>query len=189
MVPSQVLVKISRSRNLLAACLAHALHDGYTDGLYAFLPTWQAQFGLSYAGLAVVRALYYGTMGVFQYDRQTIAAKFAKRRTSPFHLSAAAGLIITALGIGFAGLSVGLVIAGIGSSIQHPRASLLVSETYGDAARGPLSVYNFSGDLGKAALPALARRWLLLIISLASGSWPYGVTRTGHRTWAHVFEA
>lgn len=50
-------------RSLLAACLAHALHDGYTDGLYAFMPVWQAQFGLSYAVLAVVRALYFGTMG------------------------------------------------------------------------------------------------------------------------------
>jgi MFS transporter, FSR family, fosmidomycin resistance protein len=147
----------SRSRNLLAACLAHALHDGYTDGLYAFLPTWQAQFGLSYAGLAVVRALYYGTMGILQVPSDRLL-----RRTSPSAslvlstLVAAAGLVITASPIGFAGLCVGLVIAGIGSSIQHPRASLLVSETYGDAARGPLGVYNFSGDLGKAALPALA---------------------------------
>ena len=55
-----------RSRNLLAACFTHALHDGYTDGLYAFLPVWQAQFGLSYAALALVRALYYGTMGGLQ---------------------------------------------------------------------------------------------------------------------------
>ena len=44
----------TKSRSLLAACLTHALHDGYTDGLYAFLPVWQAQFGLSYAGLATV---------------------------------------------------------------------------------------------------------------------------------------
>jgi MFS transporter, FSR family, fosmidomycin resistance protein len=154
----------SRSRNLLAACLAHALHDGYTDGLYAFLPTWQAQFGLSYASLAVVRALYYGTMGVLQVPSDRLL-----RRTSPSAalvlstLVAAAGLFITALPIGFASLCVGLVIAGVGSSIQHPRASLLVSETYGDAARGPLGVYNFSGDLGKAALPALAALLLLIL--------------------------
>ena len=56
----------SKSRSLWAACLAHALHDGYTDGLYAFMPVWQAQFGLSYAGLAIVRALYFGTMGGLQ---------------------------------------------------------------------------------------------------------------------------
>jgi FSR family fosmidomycin resistance protein-like MFS transporter len=53
-------------RNLAGECIAHMLHDGYTDQLYALLPVWQAQFGLSYAGLAVVRALYYGTMGGLQ---------------------------------------------------------------------------------------------------------------------------
>ena len=46
-----LLVRAPKSRSLLAACLTHALHDGYTDGLYAFLPVWQAQFGLSYAAL------------------------------------------------------------------------------------------------------------------------------------------
>ena len=55
-----------KSRSLLGACLTHILHDGYTDQLYAFLPVWQAQFGLSYMGLAIVRALYYGTMGGVQ---------------------------------------------------------------------------------------------------------------------------
>jgi len=56
----------SKRRNLFGACLTHILHDGYTDQLYALLPAWQAQFGLSYMGLAVVRALYYGTMGGLQ---------------------------------------------------------------------------------------------------------------------------
>ena len=63
----------SKSRSLLGACLTHILHDGYTDQLYALLPVWQAQFGLSYMGLAMVRALYYGTMGGLQVpaDRWT----------------------------------------------------------------------------------------------------------------------
>jgi MFS family permease len=145
-----------RSRNLVAACLTHALHDGYTDGLYAFLPVWQAQFGLSYAALAVVRSLYYATMGGLQ-----IPADRALRRVSPraalilSTLLAATGFLVMALPLGFAGLCVGLVVAGIGSSIQHPRGSMLVTDTYGPASRRPLGIYNFSGDLGKAALPAL----------------------------------
>jgi MFS family permease len=60
-----------------------------------------------------------------------------------------------ALPFGFACLCLGLVIAGVGSSIQHPRGSMLVTETYGEAAKRPLGIYNFSGDLGKAALPAV----------------------------------
>ncbi|MET0618160.1 MAG: MFS transporter [Luteibacter sp.] len=145
-----------RSRNLVAACLTHALHDGYTDGLYAFLPVWQAQFGLSYAALAIVRSLYYATMGGLQ-----IPADRALRGVSPraalilSTLLAALGFLVMALPLGFTGLCVGLVVAGIGSSIQHPRGSMLVTDTYGAASRRPLGIYNFSGDLGKAALPAL----------------------------------
>jgi MFS family permease len=59
-----------------------------------------------------------------------------------------------ALPWGLEGLCGGLVLAGIGSSVQHPRASLLVTKTYGQAFRGPLGVYNFAGDLGKAIFPA-----------------------------------
>src|ERR1700752_4279182 len=69
----------TKRHSLIAACLAHALHDGYTDGLYAFLPVWQSEFGLSYAGLAVVRALYYGTMGGLQLPGDRLIAKLGPR--------------------------------------------------------------------------------------------------------------
>ena len=113
----------SKSRNLLAACLAHALHDGYTDGLYAFLPVWQAQFGLSYAGLAVVRALYYGTWAACRCQPTSCSRLSPRAALALSTLIAAAGFLIMALPFGFAGLCVGLVVAGIGSSIQHPRGS------------------------------------------------------------------
>jgi MFS transporter, FSR family, fosmidomycin resistance protein len=143
-------------RNLVAACLAHALHDGYTDQLYALLPVWQVQFGLSYAGLATVRALYYGTMGSLQIPGDRLIKRVSARTALVLStLVAAIGFLIMALPLGFAGLCVGLVLAGIGSSVQHPRASLLVTNTYGTGSRGPLGIYNFSGDLGKATLPAL----------------------------------
>ncbi|QOZ70152.1 Predicted arabinose efflux permease, MFS family [Bradyrhizobium arachidis] len=143
-------------RSLLAACLAHALHDGYTDGLYAFMPVWQAQFGLSYAVLAVVRALYFGTMGGLQIPADRVLRGLSPRAAlSLSTVVATAGLLIMALPFGFSGLCVGLVVAGIGSSIQDPRGSKLVSDSYGTASRRPLGIYNFSGDLGKAALPAL----------------------------------
>ncbi|CAO3362740.1 MFS transporter [Azospirillum melinis] len=145
-----------KKKSLTGACLAHAVHDGYTDALYVFLPVWQAQFGLSYAMLAVIRALYSGTMGGLQ-----IPADRALRGLSPraslilSTVLAAAGLLIMALPLGLPGLCVGLVVAGIGSSIQHPCGSMLVTVSYGSASRHPLGIYNFSGDLGKAALPAL----------------------------------
>lgn len=146
----------SKSRSLLGACLAHILHDGYTDQLYALLPVWQAQFGLSYMGLAIVRALYYGTMGGLQVpaDRCTSRLK-ARWALALSTFVAAAGFISMALPTGFAGLCAGLVLAGAGSSVQHPRASHLVAQSYGSESRGALGIYNFAGDLGKATLPAM----------------------------------
>ncbi|PGH58568.1 MFS transporter [Azospirillum palustre] len=157
--PSKMIARqwwTEKKKSLTGACLAHAVHDGYTDALYVFLPVWQAQFGLSYAMLAVIRALYSGTMGGLQ-----IPADRALRGLSPraslilSTVLAAAGLLIMALPLGLPGLCVGLVVAGIGSSIQHPCGSMLVTVSYGAASRHPLGIYNFSGDLGKAALPAL----------------------------------
>lgn len=146
----------AQRRNLIGACLAHALHDGYTDQMYALLPVWQAQFGLSYAGLAAVRALYYGTMSGLQIPGDRIIRRFDARTALVLSTFVAAmGFLIMALPLGFAGLCVGLVLAGMGSSVQHPRASLLVTNSYGKAARGPLGIYNFAGDLGKATLPAI----------------------------------
>jgi MFS transporter, FSR family, fosmidomycin resistance protein len=142
-------------RNLVGACLAHLLHDGYTDQLYALLPIWQSEFGLSYAGLALVRALYSGTMGGLQVPANRLTAQLSPRVALALAtFIAAAGYLIVALPLGFPGLCIGLIIAGVGSSVQHPRASMLVTNSYGKAVRGPLGIYNFAGDLGKATFPA-----------------------------------
>ncbi len=155
---------MQKRRNLLAACFAHALHDGYVDGLYAFLPVWQAQFGLSYAMLAVVRALYSATMGSLQIPADRVLRNVSPRAALIWStILASAGFFIMALPLGLPGLCIGLVVAGVGSSIQHPRASMLVINSYGKTARGPLGIYNFAGDLGKAALPALVAILLTFI--------------------------
>jgi MFS family permease len=126
----------TQRRNLAGACLAHLLHDGYTDQLYALLPIWQPEFGLSYAGLALVRALYSATAGGLQVPADRLAAKLSPRVALALAtFIAAAGYLVMALPLGFAGLCIGLIIAGIGSSVQHPRASTLVTNSYGKAAR------------------------------------------------------
>lgn len=163
----------AKSRGLLAACLTHAVHDGFTDGLYAFLPVWQAQFGLSYAALAVVRALYFGTMGGgMQIPADRVLCGLSARAALILStVAAAAGLLIMALPFGFTGLCVGLVVAGIGSSIQHPRGSVLVTDSYGSEPRGPLGIYNFSGDVGKAVLPAL----IAVLLPIVAWQWVLGL--------------
>ena len=58
---------------MAVACGAHALHDGYTDLLYVLLPLWQTQFGLGYAEVGVLRALYAGSMAGFQLPAGALA--------------------------------------------------------------------------------------------------------------------
>ncbi|MGF7190550.1 MFS family permease [Robbsia andropogonis] len=145
----------ARRRVLTLSCTAHALHDGYTDMIYALLPIWQSDFGLNYGALAVLRGIYAGTMATLQLPAGRLARRIGNGATL------ALGTLLAALGYAFAGLSGGLValgaalaLSGIGSSTQHPVASGAVSRIYGANARGPLSIYNFAGDLGKSALPA-----------------------------------
>jgi MFS family permease len=146
---------VSRSRVLSLSCLAHALHDGYTDMIYALLPVWQTDFGLGYGALAVLRGLYAGAMAALQLPAGRVAARLGARATLAIGtLLAALGYAVAGLSGTLLGLSIALVISGAGSSTQHPLASGAISRVYGREARGPLSVYNFSGDLGKSALPA-----------------------------------
>lgn len=146
---------VSRTRVLWLSCTAHALHDGYTDMIYALLPVWQADFGLDYGALAILRGIYAGTMAVLQLPAGRLARILGTRATLAF------GTFLAALGYAVAGMSgtllglcIALAISGSGSSTQHPLASGAVSRAYARNARGPLSIYNFSGDLGKSVLPA-----------------------------------
>ncbi|ENH6336810.1 MFS transporter [Burkholderia vietnamiensis] len=145
----------SRPRVLWLSCIAHALHDGYTDMIYALLPVWQAEFGLDFAALAIVRGVYAGTMATLQLPVGRLAERFGSRATLAVGtLLAALGYALAGMSGGLLGLSAALALSGVGSSTQHPIASAAVSRSYGRDARGPLGIYNFSGDLGKSALPA-----------------------------------
>jgi MFS family permease len=151
-------------RTLALAGAAHALHDGYTDLIYVLLPVWQAEFGLSFAMLAILRGLYTGTMAALQLPSGWLAEKLDGR------IVLAIGTALAAGGYAFAGftgsligLCAALAISGAGSSTQHPIASAAVSRAYGASSRGPLGTYNFTGDLGKAAIPALTSLLLTLM--------------------------
>jgi FSR family fosmidomycin resistance protein-like MFS transporter len=162
-----------RRRALWVACGAHALHDGLTDTLYLLLPILQAEFALTYAAIGVLRALYAGAMAGLQVP----AAKLAQRVGGPTMLAAGtavAGAAYLALGASstFAILVVALILGGFGSSVQHPIASSLVAAAYqGPRSRGALGTYNFAGDLGKMAVPAITAG-LIAVLSwrLAAGA-------------------
>jgi MFS family permease len=142
---------------LAVACGAHFLHDGFSDVVYVLLPIWTAEFALSFAEVGFLRTLYSGGMALFQIPAGLLAERLGERRVL------AAGTAVTAAGFvmaGWAGGSVSLglllVAAGLGSGVQHPLSSTIVSKAFETGARrAALGTYNFSGDLGKVAFPAL----------------------------------
>jgi MFS family permease len=145
-------------RVLAAAGTAHALHDGYTDLIYVLLPVWQAEFGLSYAALGALRALYSGTMASLQVPAALLAARFGAGAVLALGtaLAGAAYLAIGLSGAGFALLALLLFAGGAGAATQHPLASALVARAYAaGGSRTALGTYNFAGDVGKVALPLL----------------------------------
>src|SRR6185503_7259360 len=155
-----------RARAILAtACGAHFVHDGFSDILYVLLPVWATEFGLSFAQVGLLKTLYTGGMASFQVPAGLLAERRGEARLL------AAGTAVTALGFLAAGLTGGflallacLALGGLGSGCQHPLSSSLVSRAYETGPRRTaLGTYNFSGDLGKVAVPAavaLALPWL-----------------------------
>jgi MFS transporter, FSR family, fosmidomycin resistance protein len=167
-------------RTMAVACGAHVLHDGYTDLLYVLLPLWQAQFGLGYAEVGLLRALYVGAMAGFQIPAGAIAQRFG----GPLVLglgTALAGIGYLAAGAsaGFAMLVGALVMGGLGSGVQHPIGAHLVSQAFAGArSRQALAGYNFSGDLGKMAFPALTA-WLLTLMNWRAAATVIGILGLG----------
>lgn len=144
---------------------AHALHDGYTDLIYVLLPLWQKEFGVGYAELGLLRALFSGTMAGFQIPAGLLAERFGPAAVL------ALGTALTGIGYCLAGASAGigllmtaLFCAGLGSSTQHPIASSLVAHAFSGArSMKAIGTYNFAGDIGKMTLPATASLLLVLM--------------------------
>jgi FSR family fosmidomycin resistance protein-like MFS transporter len=146
------------SRRILGATLGgHVLHDGFADLLYVLLPVWQAEFGLALAQVGFLKTVYSGVMASLQVPAGMLAERVGERLLLATGTAAAAiGYLLIGWSGGFLGLVLCLALGGLGASVQHPLGSSLTAR----AAEGPrlrtaLSVYNFSGDLGKMALPAL----------------------------------
>ena len=166
----------ARRRTLIAACSAHAVHDGLTDLIYVLLPIWQTQFAISYAMIGLLRASYSGMMAGFQL----LASRLAKRwgRTTMLiggTALAGASYLIAGQAGGLAVLLIALMLGGLGASTQHPLASSLVTDAYegGGNVKEALSQYNFAGDIGKTLIPGAVG---LLLVAV---SWQTSVTLMG----------
>ena len=148
----------SRPRAVLAtASSTHFVHDGFSDILYVLLPVWASEFGLSLVQVGLLRTAYTGGMALFQIPAGLLAERYGERRLLAAGTAVTAGgFIVAGAAGGFLSLAAVLFVAALGSGVQHPLSSSLVSRAYEDRGRrAALGTYNFSGDLGKVVVPAL----------------------------------
>ena len=156
-----------RTGLLLSICACHLLHDGLADVLYVLLPVWQTALDTSRSQLGLLITLYFIALAVLQIPTGILAERLGERSLLiGGTVVAGLGFVMMALPGGTAMLAVTLVIAGLGSSVQHPLGSTLVARAYGpDSRRVAIGTYNFAGDLGKMLFPVLGG------LALASVAW------------------
>src|SRR5258705_3608426 len=132
-----VAVRRDEHRAAGVACGAHALHDGYTDLIYVLLPIWQAEFGLGYAELGMLRGVFAGTMASLQIPAGLLAERWGVPTVLALGTALAGlGYCVAGASAGFAMLLLALFIGGLGASTQHPLASSLMARAFA----GPRSV-------------------------------------------------
>lgn len=156
--------KSSERRTLAVAGGAHALHDGYTDLIYVVLPIWQAEFGLAYAAVGLLRTIYSGTMASLQIPASLLAERIGPAPVLAVGTALAGACFgLAAMSAGFGWLIAALLLGGFGAAAQHPIGSALVARAFaGPRSMTALGTYNFAGDIGKMVIPASAALLLLV---------------------------
>lgn len=156
-----------KKRTLATCCAVHTLHDGLSDVSYVLLPLLAQTFGLSLVQVGVIRGAHRAAMAAFQIPAGLIAERFGERNLLALG-TLLVGVAFLGLGHapGFWAILVALFGAGLGSSVQHPLGSTLISRAYPlEGRRAALGTYNFAGDVGKFAFGAIVS--LLLLAGIA----------------------
>jgi predicted MFS family arabinose efflux permease len=74
------------------------------------------------------------------------------------------GYVIAGASSGIVILAAALVLGGLGASVQHPLASALIARAFsGRQSMTALGTYNFAGDIGKMAVPAIGALMLTVM--------------------------
>ena len=164
-------------RTLTTCCTAHTVHDGLSDVTYVLLPLLAQSFGLSLAQVGMIRSAHRVAMAAFQIPAGLFAERFGERNLLALG-TAVSGLAFVALGYasGVWMILFALFFAGLGSAVQHPLCSTIISHTYPDEGRrAALGTYNFFGDVGKFAFGGIVSLALLLGLSWQAPVVGFGV--------------
>lgn len=165
------------ARTLKTCCGAHIVHDGFSDVSYVLLPLLAQTFGLSLTQVGMIRTAHRVAMASFQIPAGLIAERFGERNLLALG-TLISGLAFIALGFasGYWMILIALFFAGMGSAVQHPLASTIISHAYpGEGRRIALGTYNFAGDVGKFVFGGIVSLCVLVGVSWQAPVVGFGV--------------
>lgn len=178
-----------KKRSLAICSAVHSLHDGLADATYVLLPLLASAFGLSLAQVGLIRGAHRAAMASFQIPAGIVAERLGERELLALG-TLVAGVAFVALGFvqGFWAVLATLFFAGLGSSVQHPVGSTLISRAFPvEGRRAALGTYNFAGDVGKFAFGGTLSLLLLAGVPWQAPVVAYGAAGIGAAIAVYVF--
>lgn len=167
----------SRKRTLFTCSAVHVVHDGLADLTYVLLPLLAQSFGLSLSQVGLIRGAHRTAMAALQVPAGLLAERVGERNLLALG-TMVTGVAFLALGhaAGFLAILTALFFAGVGSSVQHPAASSILSRAYpAEGRRAALGAYNFAGDVGKFSFGAIVSLSLLAGMGWQAPLFAFGV--------------
>ncbi len=142
----------------LLLSLLHIFNDMFSSFLTPLLPRLQTTYGVSYAAISLVVAIYSFSSSLLQPVAGLIADRYDRR------LMAALGPLVVVVGFGMLGfypnlftLGFFLALAGLGSALFHSSGAALVGQYAPQAQKGFwLSFFGSSGMFGIATAPIVS---------------------------------
>jgi MFS family permease len=135
--------------------LAHGLSHFFQLVLPPLFPLVKDEFGVGYAALGAVMAVFYTVSGIMQTAAGFLVDRFGARVILLTGMALiAAGAILTGLAPSFAWLFVAAVVGGLGNSVFHPADFALLNAKVSPSRLGhAFGVHGIVGNVGWIVAP------------------------------------
>lgn len=145
----------SRTRSLFSFCAFHFLDDGFTDSIYLLLPFIAAELSLSFGQVGLLKGIFSGSTGLFQFPLSLIGERVGETIVIVFGtFGLAVGFLLLSQAYTFLSIFFSLIFAKAMGAGQHGLSSSVLSRVFEvSGRRAAMGTYNFSGDLGKVCIP------------------------------------
>lgn len=154
-----------RARSLFSFCTYHFLDDGFADSIYLLLPFIAAELHLSFSGVGFLKGVFSGAMSLLQLPMSLLGERVGELTVISLGTFGLAGgfLLLSSASTFFSVLLTLILAKGTGAG-QHGLSSSVLSRVFETSGRrAAMGTYNFSGDVGKVAVPfllALLINWM-----------------------------